>query len=136
MDSDRSPHGRPARLDAGARANSPKQRRRHPCQCANGEGTAAVSQALVRDGYELTERSVGGRGHSFGRGEVCFDVLAPDGLGSRAQLVTVHDFRTVPGLKPLKCKPSGVRIPLPPPAFWRRHKGGRLAARLSEFSKG
>ena len=45
------------------------------------EGTAAVSQALIRDGYELRERSVGGHGHSFGRGEVSFDVLAPDGLG-------------------------------------------------------
>jgi len=60
------------------------------------QGTAAVSQALVRDGYELNERSVEGHGHSFARGEVSFDVLAPDGLGSRAQLVTIHDFRTVP----------------------------------------
>jgi len=59
------------------------------------QGIAAVSQALVRDGYELSERSVGGHGHSFGRGEVSFDVLAPDGLGSRAHLATVHDFRTV-----------------------------------------
>lgn len=59
------------------------------------QGTAAVSQALVRDGYELNERSVEGHGHSFARGEVSFDVLALDGLGSRALLVTIHNFRTV-----------------------------------------
>ncbi len=59
------------------------------------QGIAAVSRALVGDGYQLIERSVGGQGHSFARGEVRFDVLAPDGLGSRAQLVTLHNFRTV-----------------------------------------
>jgi hypothetical protein len=62
---------------------------------AVSHGIAAVSQALLRDGYQLSERSVGGQGHSFARGEVSFDVLAPDGLGSRAQLVTIHKFRTV-----------------------------------------
>lgn len=62
---------------------------------AVSHGVAAVSQALVRDGYQLIETSVGGQGHSFARGEVRFDVLAPDGLGSRAQLVTIHNFRTV-----------------------------------------
>jgi hypothetical protein len=45
------------------------------------QGTAALSQALVRDGYELSERSIEGLGHSFARGDVRFDVLAPDGLG-------------------------------------------------------
>src|ERR1700737_1057648 len=59
------------------------------------EGTGVFCQALVEDGYELTERSVGGHGHSFARGEVSFDVLAPDGLGPRAQLLTIDGFRTV-----------------------------------------
>ena len=58
-------------------------------------GTAAVCQALVRDGYELSERSISRLGHSFARGEVSFDVLAPDGVGSRAQLMTIDQFRTV-----------------------------------------
>ncbi len=59
------------------------------------EGIAAVSEALVRDGYRLIERSVEGHGHAFGKGEVSFDVLAPEGLGTRARLVTVDSFRTV-----------------------------------------
>jgi len=59
------------------------------------EGTGVFCQALVEDGYELTERSLGGHGHSFARGEVSFDVLAPDGLGPRAQLLTIDGFRTV-----------------------------------------
>jgi hypothetical protein len=59
------------------------------------QGTAALSQALLRDGYELNERSLEGHGHSFAKGEVSFDVLAPDGVGTRAQLVTVENFRTV-----------------------------------------
>ena len=59
------------------------------------EGTAAVSRALVRHGYNLVERSVEGHGHAFAKGEVSFDVLAPDRLGARAQLVTIDNFRTV-----------------------------------------
>ncbi len=59
------------------------------------EGTAALSRALVRDGYELSETALEGHGHAFARGEVSFDVLAPDGVGSSARLLTIHNFRTV-----------------------------------------
>jgi hypothetical protein len=59
------------------------------------KGVHILSRALIRDGYVLSDKSVGGLGHSFARGEVSFDVLAPDGLGSRVRLTTVDDFRTV-----------------------------------------
>ena len=58
-------------------------------------GTAAISKALVRDGYQLAERSPGGHGHSFAKGDVSFDVLAPDGLGRKARLLTVENLQTV-----------------------------------------
>lgn len=75
------------------------------------QGIAAVSQALVRDGYELNERSVEGHGHSFARGEVSFDVLAPEGLGARGLLLTVRNFRTV--------RVPGGHRPCPERRQWR-----------------
>ena len=75
-------------------------------------GTAAISRALVRDGYELSERSVEGHGHAFAKGEVSFDVLAPDGLGGRAKLVTIGAFRTVrvPGGTQALQRSAGVEL--------------------------
>jgi len=58
-------------------------------------GTAVVSQALVRDGFELVDYSVTGVGHTFAAGDVRFDVLAPDNVGQRASLETIRGFRTV-----------------------------------------
>jgi len=58
-------------------------------------GTAAVSDALVRDGYPLAEFSAEGLGHTFAAGDVSFDVLAPDNLGRRAHLITVPGFHTI-----------------------------------------
>ena len=53
-------------------------------------GTAVVSQALVRDGFELVDYSVTGVGHTFAAGDVRFDVLAPDNVGQRASLETIR----------------------------------------------
>src|SRR5438309_9446135 len=58
-------------------------------------GTAVVSQALVRDGFELVDYSATGLGHTFAAGDVRFDVLAPDNVGRRARLKTIPGFRTV-----------------------------------------
>jgi hypothetical protein len=58
-------------------------------------GTAEMSQALVRDGFELVDYSRTGVGHTFAAGDVRFDVLAPDNLGRRARLKTVPGFRTI-----------------------------------------
>jgi hypothetical protein len=76
------------------------------------QGIAALSEALVRDGYELSEMSAEAHGHSFARGEVSFDVLAPDGVGPRARLVTVERFRTVqvPGGTQALARSASVKI--------------------------
>ena len=54
-----------------------------------------MSQALVRDGFELVDYSVTGVGHTFAAGDVRFDVLAPDNVGQRVSLETIRGFRTV-----------------------------------------
>jgi hypothetical protein len=60
-------------------------------------GTQAVAKYLVEQGFELDDPlSQGiGHGHAFKKEDVSVDVLAPDNLGSRANLSTLHQARTV-----------------------------------------
>jgi hypothetical protein len=58
-------------------------------------GTQRVSRALRRMGYELDEPSTLGLGHVFRRDPVEIDVLAPDGLNSRARRITIPPAHTV-----------------------------------------
>ncbi|MBI2755376.1 MAG: hypothetical protein HYX52_01575 [Chloroflexi bacterium] len=57
--------------------------------------TQAAAGMLERLGYELDEPTPDGRGHRFRRADAVVDVLAPDGVGSRASLITVPPARTV-----------------------------------------
>jgi len=59
------------------------------------DATAETSAVLLRLGYELTTPTPDSRGHRFRRGEAIVDVLAPDGIGSRASLVTIPPARTI-----------------------------------------
>lgn len=58
-------------------------------------GTRQMSQLLVEKGFRLLTATPDGRGHRFVRGTVLVDVLAPDGLGERADLSTLPPARTV-----------------------------------------
>lgn len=63
------------------------------------QGTRLLSEHLERRGFELQGPTRQGLGHAFSREHVTIDVLAPDNLGSRASLETLHRARTlaVPG---------------------------------------
>jgi hypothetical protein len=78
---------------------------------------------LIDHGYHL-DLGPEGLGHRFRRGAVSIDVLAPDHLGARADLTTVHGARTiqVPGgtraLRaarpvPVRCRNERAVIPVP-----------------------
>jgi len=56
-----------------------------------------LAQVLVDEGFELTEVGVMGTGHTFRRGDVEIDVLAPENLGanSEAARTTVPPLHTV-----------------------------------------
>lgn len=59
-------------------------------------GATEAAAAMLRNlGYELDDPTPDGRGHRFRRADAVVDVLAPDGVGSRASLVTVPPARTV-----------------------------------------
>lgn len=60
-------------------------------------GTQAVAQYLVEHGFELEDVLAQGieHGHEFTKQNVSVDVLAPDNLGSRANLTTLRQARTV-----------------------------------------
>ncbi len=52
---------------------------------------------FLRDfGFDLEEISAEGIGHRFARGQIKLDVLAPDGVGDRANLKTIGTARTIP----------------------------------------
>lgn len=57
--------------------------------------TEDLAEDLLRSGYAFDGASPEGIGHRFVRGEVRVDVLAPDGLGERARLVTVRPAKTI-----------------------------------------
>ena len=60
--------------------------------------TAATQEAsftLGRLGYELVPPTPDGRAHRFRRGGAIVDVLAPDGVGLRASLLTIPPGRTI-----------------------------------------
>jgi len=59
------------------------------------KGVPLLVAALIDDDFELYEESMMGVGHRFRRGQVKLDVLAPDGIGERADLHTVGTFHTV-----------------------------------------
>ena len=58
-------------------------------------GTERVSEALLSRGFSLDGVSPEGLGHRFVNGQVRFDVLGPDGIGSRTGLFTSSGARTV-----------------------------------------
>lgn len=57
--------------------------------------TRQASTTLGRLGYELDPPSPDGRAHRFRRSDAIVDVLAPDGAGPRASLVTIPPGRTI-----------------------------------------
>lgn len=57
--------------------------------------TADLSQTLTEIGFVFEEPSMGGQGFTFARRGVLVDVLAPEGLGSRARLRTIGAARTI-----------------------------------------
>jgi hypothetical protein len=62
-------------------------------------GTRVLAEHLDARGFHMTGPSRQGLGHEFLRAGVAIDILAPDNLGSRASLETLHRARTlsVPG---------------------------------------
>jgi hypothetical protein len=57
--------------------------------------TREASQVLEGLGYELEPPTPDGRAHRFRRGDAIVDILAPDGIGARASLVTIPPARTI-----------------------------------------
>lgn len=57
--------------------------------------TQEASTTLERLGYELDPPSTDGRAHRFRRADAVVDVLAPDGAGRRASLLTIPPGRTI-----------------------------------------
>jgi hypothetical protein len=60
------------------------------------DGTRRLSRVLQEAGFALTEITTDGRGHRFSDRTMLIDVLAPDGLGPRADVTTVPPARTIP----------------------------------------
>jgi len=58
-------------------------------------GTELLAKHLDERGFELEGPGRMGLGHEFRRGAVSIDILAPDNLGTRASLRTLHQARTV-----------------------------------------
>jgi hypothetical protein len=58
-------------------------------------GTTQMSQRLIDRGYNLDGHSAEGVGHRLVRDRISIDVLAPDGLGARANLLTTAGAHTV-----------------------------------------
>jgi len=63
------------------------------------DATRRISQALVEQGFEMDPPNLDGLSHRFRSGRVSIDLLAPDGLGQRADLRTIPPAHTleVPG---------------------------------------
>lgn len=59
------------------------------------DATQEASATLERLGYELDPPTPDGRAHRFRRGDAVVDVLAPDGAGPRASLLTIPPSRTI-----------------------------------------
>lgn len=59
------------------------------------DATSRWARHLDHGGYALEGQSADGIGHRFVRGAVRIDLLAPDGMGSRARLHTLGRARTV-----------------------------------------
>jgi len=57
--------------------------------------TQMASTTLERLGYELDPPSPDGLAHRFRRADAVVDVLAPDGVGPRASLLTIPPGRTI-----------------------------------------
>lgn len=62
---------------------------------AIARATSAFSEALQADEFEFDQPSRSGQGFRFRRRDVVIDVLAPDGLGGRADLGTLGHAHTV-----------------------------------------
>ena len=62
---------------------------------ALSRATHEASLVLEGLGYELEPPTPDGRGHRFRRGDALVDILAPDGIGARASLITIPPARTI-----------------------------------------
>lgn len=58
-------------------------------------GVRLIAETLTRLGYEFTGANVADIGHRFVRGSVSIDLLAPDGVGIRTDIMTLAGARTV-----------------------------------------
>lgn len=58
-------------------------------------GVRIMAETLERLGYVFTDANNAGIGHRFERGSVRVDLLAPDGIGLRADITTFAGARTV-----------------------------------------
>jgi hypothetical protein len=65
-------------------------------------GVRIVAETLERLGYEFSGANIADIGHRFVRGSVSIDLLAPDGVGERADVRTFAGARTV-------CVPGGTQ---------------------------
>jgi len=61
---------------------------------AEPRATSRIAEVLLDLGFQCDVGSEG-EGHRFTRGRASFDVLAPDGLGSRAKLQTIPGYKTI-----------------------------------------
>ncbi len=59
------------------------------------DGTRHLSRALADMGFEFAGVNTEGVGHRFQREDAVIDILAPDGVGERANLTTIPPARTV-----------------------------------------
>jgi hypothetical protein len=59
--------------------------------------TRRIARVLERDlGFRLSDPDDQGIAHRFRRGQLSVDLLAPDGIGDRADLTTIPTARTIP----------------------------------------
>jgi len=63
------------------------------------DATRRLSQTLVQQGFHMDQPNLDGLSHRFRSDRVTIDLLAPDGLGERADLATIPPAHTleVPG---------------------------------------
>jgi hypothetical protein len=78
------------------------------------KGTSVLAAHLAARGFELEGPNRMGLGHEFRREGVSIDILAPDNLGERANLQTLHQATTlrVPGGTQALARAEGIDVRL------------------------
>src|SRR5438876_5901395 len=95
LDADRRAHGAASRRRTWADRGQSELRCGRPGRCAGPHGTRRVSRALEGMRFALDPPTALGLGHVFRKGGVEIDVLAPDGLHTKARRITVPPAHTV-----------------------------------------